>query len=172
MRGYLALCVYVCNGALEDNHEKGCVNPGHPLLITLQLAPRIKRYIWANIRMNFNKFVLPPVNLETTNLADEWKHWLEAFGNYRIATKLNKEKDNVERATLLHLAGTGVQRLFSGLPGSKEKYEDVTAALTAHFRPKKNKWAERYRFRKRAQKENETVDTFIAGGTESPEPFL
>ena len=112
--------------------------------------------------MSFNKFVLPPVNLEATNLADEWKHWLEAFGNYRIATKLNKEEDTVQRATLLHLAGPGVQRLLSGLPGSKEKYEDVTEALTAHFRPKKNKWAERYRFRKRAQNGNETLDTFVA----------
>ena len=55
-----------------------------------------------------------------------------------------------------------MQRLLSELPASKEKYEDVTTALTAHFRPKKNKWAERYRFRKRAQKENETLDTFIA----------
>ncbi|XP_068675519.1 uncharacterized protein [Montipora foliosa] len=146
----------------EENYEKGCVNPGHPLLITLQLATRRRRYISANIRLNFIKFVLLPVNLEATNLVDEWKHWLEAFENYRIATKLNKEEDTVQRATLLHLAGMGVQRLLSGLPGNKEKYEDVTAALTAHFRSKKNKWAERYRYRKRAQKENETLDTFIA----------
>jgi len=84
--------------------------------------------------MNFNNFVLPPLNLEATNLADEWKHWLEAFGNYRIATKLNKKEDTVQRATFLHLTGTGVQRLLSGLPGNKkEKYEDVTEALTAHF---------------------------------------
>ena len=55
-----------------------------------------------------------------------------------------------------------MQRLVSGPPGSRDKYEDVTAALTAHFRPKKNKWAERYSFRKRAQKENETLDTLIA----------
>ena len=34
--------------------------------------------------------------------------------------------------------------------------------MTAHFRPKKNKWAETYRFRKRSQKENETLGTFIA----------
>ena len=112
--------------------------------------------------MDFNKFNLPPLNLDATNLADEWKHWMEAFENYRIATKLNKEDDNVQRATLLHLAGTGVQRLLSGLSGSKEKFDDVKTALTAHFRPKRNKWAERYRFRKRAQKENESVDTFIA----------
>ena len=111
--------------------------------------------------MNFNKFVLPPANLEATKLEDEWNHWLEAFGNYRIATKLKKEEDTVQRATLLHLAGTGGQYLLSGLPGSKEKYEDVTAASTAHFRPKSKKWAERYRFRKRAQRENKTLDTFI-----------
>ena len=52
--------------------------------------------------MNFNEFVLPPVNLEATNLADEWKLWLEAFGNYLIATKLNKEEGTVQRGTLLH----------------------------------------------------------------------
>ena len=112
--------------------------------------------------MNFNKFNLPPFNLEASNLYDEWKHWMEAFENYRIATKLNKEEDSVQRATLLHLAGTGVQRLLSGLPGSKEKFEEVKSALTAHFQPKRNKWAERYKFRKRSQKENESVDTFIA----------
>ena len=96
--------------------------------------------------MNFCKFFLPPVNLEATNLADERKHWLEAFGNHRNAIKLNKEEDTVQRATLLHLAGTGVQRLLSRLPGSKEKY--VTDAS-----PKGN-------FR------------YIYCGTESPEPFL
>ena len=31
--------------------------------------------------------------------------------------------------------------MLSELPASKEKYEDVTTALSAHFRPKKNKWA-------------------------------
>ena len=67
MPGYLVLCVYVCNGRHEEKYEKGCVNPGHPLLITLQLATRIREYISANIRMNFNEFVLPPVNLEATN---------------------------------------------------------------------------------------------------------
>lgn len=91
--------MYVGNGEHKEN--KGCVNPGHLLLVTLQLATRIKRCISAKIRMNFNNFVLPPVNFEATNLADEWKHWLEAFGNYRIATKLNKKEDTVERATLL-----------------------------------------------------------------------
>ena len=101
--------------------------------------------------MNFEKFSLPPVNLEATNLADEWKYWLDAFENYRIATKLSKEDDTVQRATLLHLAGTGVQRLLSGLPGTKEKFEDVKTALTTYFQPKKNKWAERYKFRKRCQ---------------------
>ena len=41
MPGYLALCVYVSNGGREENHEKGCVHPGHPLLITLQSSLRI-----------------------------------------------------------------------------------------------------------------------------------
>ena len=53
---------------------------------------------------------------------------MDAFENYRIATKLDKEADVVQRATLFHLAGTGVQRLLSGLPGSKEKFDDVKTA--------------------------------------------
>ena len=34
------LCVYVCHGGHEENC--GCVNLGHPLLITIKLATRIK----------------------------------------------------------------------------------------------------------------------------------
>ena len=115
--------------------------------------------------MNLDKFShlpLSPVNLESTNLADEWKHWFEAFQNYRIATKLNKEEDDVQRASLLHLAGPGVQRLLTGLAGVKVKYADVVKVLSDYFRPKRNKWAERYKFRKRYQEQNENLDTFIA----------
>ena len=112
--------------------------------------------------MSFERFSLSPVNLEATNLADEWKFWLEAFDNYRIATKLDKEDDEVQKDTLLHLAGTGVQRLLSGLPGDKKKFDEVKEALSAHFLPKRNKWAERYKFRKRAQLQQESLDTFIA----------
>ena len=39
MPGYLVMCVYVCNGGHEENYEKGCVNPSHLSLITLQRAP-------------------------------------------------------------------------------------------------------------------------------------
>ncbi|XP_066028948.1 uncharacterized protein [Pocillopora verrucosa] len=112
--------------------------------------------------MSFERFSLSPVNLEATNLADEWKFWLDAFDNYRIATKLDKESDDVQKATLLHLAGTGVQRLLSGLPGENKKFEEVKQALSAHFQPKRNKWAERHKFRKRAQLQHESLDTFIA----------
>ena len=63
-------------------NKRRIVITGHLLLITLQLATRIKRYFLANRRVNFNEFVLPPVNLEVTNLADECKLWLQAFGNY------------------------------------------------------------------------------------------
>ena len=33
--GYLAFCVHVCNGEHKENCNKDCVNPGHPLLVTL-----------------------------------------------------------------------------------------------------------------------------------------
>ena len=111
--------------------------------------------------MTFERFSLSPVNLEATNLADRWKFWLDAVHNYRIATKLDKEREEVQTATLVHLAGTGVQRLLSGLPGEKKKFEEVKQALSAHFQPKRNKWAERYKFRKRAQLQHESLDTFI-----------
>lgn len=105
--------------------------------------------------MSFERFSLSSVNLEATNLADEWKLWLDAFNNYRIATKLYKESDEVQTATPLHLSGTGVQRLLSGLPREKKKFEGVKQALSAHFQPKRNKWPESYKFRKRAQLQHE-----------------
>lgn len=104
--------------------------------------------------MSFERFSLSPVNLEATNLADEWKFWLDAFHNYRIATKLDKESDEVQTATLLHLAGTGVERFLSGLPGEKKKFEEVKQALSAHFQPKRNKWAERYKPRRSGEQLN------------------
>lgn len=87
--------------------------------------------------MNFNEFVLPPVNLEATNLADEWKLWLEAFGNYLDCYETQQRTRCCTKGDFVRNTGTGVQRLLSELPASKEKYEDVTTALTAHFRPKK-----------------------------------
>ena len=77
-------------------------------------------------------------------------------GNFRIPTKLNKENYTVERATLLHLAGMGVQCLLSGLPESREKYEDVTATLARHFRPKK--WDQNDIG---SGREHITIDTFM-----------
>lgn len=45
--------------------------------------------------------------------------------NFKIASKLDKEDDVVQRATLLHFAGTRVQRLLTGLPGEKEKCDKL-----------------------------------------------
>lgn len=52
--------------------------------------------------------------------------------------------------------------MLSGLLGENKKFEQVKQALSAHFQPKRNKWAERYKFPKRAQLQYESLDTFIA----------
>ena len=51
---------------------------------------------------------IPPVNMESSNLKEEWQRWIDSFVMFSIASKLDNEDDRVQRATLLHLAGIAV----------------------------------------------------------------
>ena len=86
---------------------------------------------------------------------------MSALEIYAIASGLATKPDNVQRATLLHCLGPAVQRIFYTLPGEHEKYDDVKAALNGYLVPKGNVVAERYKFRSRAQRPDEPIDTYL-----------
>ena len=76
-------------------------------------------------------------NVDAADLYSEWKHWINAFELYAIATELTKKDDTIQRAsTLLHCLGPAVQRIFTTLPGENGKFNDAKQALENYFAPK------------------------------------
>ena len=102
---------------------------------------------------------IPPVNKECSNLKEEWQRWIDSFVMFPIASKFNNEDDKVQRATLLHLAGPAVKMVLNNLTGDKTSTKDVKYRLTEYFAPKGNKWAERYRFKRRVQQPHESTES-------------
>ena len=62
---------------------------------------------------------------------------------------------------MLHCLGPAVQRIFNTLPGEHESLEEAKTALNGYFAPKRNVVAERYKFRSRAQKADESFDAYL-----------
>ena len=100
-------------------------------------------------------------NINAIDLYSEWKHWVSAFEIYAIASDLKKKEDAAQRATMLHCLGPAVQRIFNTLPGENKSLEEVKSALSGYFAPKWNVVAERYKFRSRAQKADESIDACL-----------
>ena len=104
---------------------------------------------------------MPPVNMECSNLKEEWQRSINSFEMFSTASKLDNEDDKVQRAALLHLAGPAVQTVLSNLTGDKTSTKNVKDRLTEFFALKANKWAERYRFKCRAKQLHESTDKFV-----------
>ena len=74
---------------------------------------------------------------------------------------LAEKSDSVQTATMLYCLGPAVQRIFTTLPGKKEKYLEAVKALESYFAPKRNVVAERYKFRSRKQNADEAIDAYL-----------
>ncbi|UYV60806.1 hypothetical protein LAZ67_1002390 [Cordylochernes scorpioides] len=61
----------------------------------------------------------------------------------------------------LQLSGPNVQRIFFNLPDEKENYEQTKMALDKYFTPHKNVVTERFKFRQRVQKDDESIDNYL-----------
>ena len=103
-----------------------------------------------------------------------WKQWKGMFENYSLAAGANKFNDDRRRALLLHCLGAEGQRVFHTLPPSSTSgdstpsateqcsYSEALARLDNHFTPALNVVAERYRFRQRGQRHDESVEDYIS----------
>ena len=105
---------------------------------------------------------IPPANMECSTMKEEWQRWIDSFEMFSTAYKLDNEDDEVQRATLLHLAGPAAQTVLSNLKGDKTSTKSVKVHLTEFFAPKGNKCAERYRFNCRVQQPHESTDKFVS----------
>ena len=100
-------------------------------------------------------------NIDATALYSEWKHWSSAFEIYSIESDLQKKDDAVQRAMMLHCLGPAVQRIFNTLPGEHKSLGEAKTALNGYFAPKRNVVVERYEFRSRAQRADESFDAYL-----------
>ena len=111
-------------------------------------------------------------NIDADDLYSEWKHWSSAFEIYSIASDLQKKEDVVQRATMLHCLGPAVKRIFNTLPGEHKSLKEAKTAWNGYFVPKRNVVAERYKFRSRAQKADESFDAYLTSGKRKTQPRI
>ena len=104
---------------------------------------------------------LTAFNIDATDLYSESKHWSSAFEIFSIASDLQKNEDAVQKATMLHCLGPAVQSIFNTLPGERKSLEEDKTALNGYVAPKRNVVVERYKFRSRAQKADESLEVYL-----------
>src|ERR1051325_6486074 len=113
-----------------------------------------------------SKIRMPPPLRLTGNLAANWKTFRSMWTNYETATKLDREEDPVRTATLLSCIGLEAFELFQSLDFANEADRTNIAAVLERFERhcvgETNETFERYVFRRRAQEENEPIETFVS----------
>ena len=125
----------------------------------INCKPRI--LVWCNVTKMQATLNQPlPFNLASSDLANEWKLWLDGYTSYEVSSGVSAKGENIKKTTFLHCLGPQTRRVFNNLPGDKETYESCKDILTRYFDPKRNTVAERYKFRSRAQQQNETIDEY------------
>ena len=107
---------------------------------------------------------------EASSIGTRWKRWKKGFQYYLDARGITQEKQ--AKALLLHSAGMDVQDIFKNLtdPGHPENtdpdphnvYEKALRTLDAYFLPSTKELYERSIFHHMCQKDDETVDQFVA----------
>ena len=96
-----------------------------------------------------------------------WNEWRPLFETYCDAIDFDDFADKKHKAILLNRLGIEGQKRFSKLPyatylqGATE-YTKALLKLEKEYKPVKDKQAERYVFRKRAQLQGESISEYIA----------
>ena len=94
----------------------------------------------------------------------QWPKWKTRLQRFRIATKLDKEDENVQVASLIYSMGPEAENLFKSFNLSEDdadKYDTVMEKFQSHFIPKRNVNYERAVFPKRQECSGESVKLFV-----------
>ena len=106
----------------------------------------------------------PPEQLDFSR-PEEWTRWHRRFAQFRTATKLATEADEVQITTLLYALGPSADDVFEhelifASDADKGDYKKVVDAFSAYFAPAENTIHERAQFARMRQLPGETVATF------------
>ena len=118
----------------------------------------------ANVGRSYTNFLPPPPPMQLTGgtLSENWRHFEEAWTNWSIATKLDKEEKSVIIATLNSVLGRGTLDIARNLEvEDRSDAKSVLKALKEHFDPQKNVTYERFLFNSATQDED-TIDAYIS----------
>ncbi|CAB4009741.1 Hypothetical predicted protein, partial [Paramuricea clavata] len=113
-------------------------------------------------------FQIPPpdvLNLNDGSTASNWREWKSAWSNYTLATKLDKEDEIRQVATLLAVIGKEAKKLFKTFVWGSEddfiKIDLVVKKFEEYCIPRQNVIYERFRLFTRDQGPTETVDQYM-----------
>ncbi|XP_061708233.1 uncharacterized protein K02A2.6-like [Cydia pomonella] len=94
---------------------------------------------------------------------DNWDLYVERLGQYFV---VNDVKPAVQVATLITVMGSEAYELMANLcspdkPSTKE-FDDLVAVMKKHLQPTRSTMAERFKFRQRTQRSDETIAEYTA----------
>ena len=106
----------------------------------------------------------PPESFDFTK-PNTWSDWKQRFSRFRLATKLNKEDNEVQINSLIYAMGQEAEHVMKTFNFSESedpnKFDDVFAKFDGYFKPSVNIIHERAKFHSRKQESNETIESFI-----------
>ena len=113
-------------------------------------------------------FQIPPpdvLELNDGSTASNWRIWVSAWENYTLATKLDKEEEARQVATLLAVIGKEANKVLRTFTWSSPDDAKQIAVDFTQFEeyciPRENTIYERFLFFTRDQRESESVDQYL-----------
>lgn len=107
---------------------------------------------------------IQPINLKSTNLANEWKNWSKQFKIFLRASNLEGEPDARKVALLLHHLGPDSLQIFNSFNEDIDviNYNELVSRFESYFVPKSNIAMERHNFFMRQQSDVESISEYAA----------
>ena len=111
--------------------------------------------------------LIPPeqLNLDSGNLAENWRQWRQRFEVFSLASGLSEKSEAVRSATLLHVAGPKALEVYNAFTweteGDDKKVNKILEKFQTYCKPRKNITWERHVFNTRSQQVNETIDQYV-----------
>ena len=108
---------------------------------------------------------IPTVEKFNFTKPEEWSHWIRRFERFRQASDLVSKLEEVQVGMLVYSLGDKAEdilTLFNLEAEELKKYDTVKGKFESYFEKRRNTIYERPRFNSHTQRENESVEEFIA----------
>ncbi|CAG9827339.1 unnamed protein product [Diabrotica balteata] len=109
--------------------------------------------------------VLKPFSFQGNNIVHEWKFWKQKFQLLLTTSDKSEKPDHIKIAILLNQLGDEGLKIFNTVEyenvRDEQKYNIVLCKLDTYCSPLKNLIYEHFKFFKRDQLQNESIDQFV-----------